>query len=73
MRRAASHTHRLDALVLSAARTRSVPRPGEIGHVGTCPLCAGATGCPPCLACREELRERLREMTPVRMPQSAWN
>ena len=48
---------------------RRVPQPGEIGHVGTCPLCAdtpsarrAATPVPPCLACRDELRARWEEM-----------
>lgn len=68
-----SHAHRLEALVLSAAHVRQAPRAGEIGHVGTCPLCAGAAGCPPCLACRDELRARLREMEPARMPAATWN
>jgi hypothetical protein len=36
--------------------------PGEIGHLGTCPLCAYSFGSPPCLACRDELRARLLEM-----------
>lgn len=41
---------------------RRVPQPGEIGCVGSCPLCSGARGAPPCLACRDEMRERLAEM-----------
>lgn len=44
---------------------RRAPRPGEIGHPGTCPLCADgrANAAPPCLACRDELRARLVEYT----------
>lgn len=41
---------------------RRSPAPGEIGCVGACPLCSGAQGHPPCLACRDELRARVAEM-----------
>ena len=41
---------------------RRVARPGEIGHLGTCPLCAHAQGAPPCLACRDELRARVLDL-----------
>ena len=41
---------------------RRAPAPGDIGHVGTCPLCSHAAGSPPCLACRDEMRARLAEM-----------
>lgn len=39
--------------------TRRMPSPGEIGHLGSCPLCVNSAGAPPCLACRDELRARL--------------
>lgn len=42
---------------------RRTPMPGEIGHLGTCPLCSHGKGAPPCLACRDELRARLVEFT----------
>lgn len=44
---------------------RRAPQPGEIGHLGSCPLCARGKNTPPCLACREELRARLLEMQQV--------
>lgn len=44
---------------------RRAPRPGEIGHPGTCPLCSHVQGAPPCLACRDEIRARLLEVTAV--------
>lgn len=45
-------------------QVRRIPAPGEIGCIGSCPLCTSKTGkpVPPCLACREELRSRLAEM-----------
>ena len=45
---------------------RYVPMPGEVGAIGSCPLCSGAKCAPPCLACRDELRARLADM------QLAW-
>lgn len=41
---------------------RRAPTPGEVGHVGTCPLCSYVPGAPPCLACRDEMRARLAEL-----------
>jgi len=42
---------------------RHVPQPGSIGCPGSCPLCcSSAAPQPPCLACRDEMRERLTEM-----------
>lgn len=41
---------------------RRVPQPGEVGCIGSCPLCSGAARAPPCLACRDELRARFAEM-----------
>ena len=44
---------------------RLQPLPGQIGCIGSCPLCSrsgSARPTPPCLACREELRSRLSEM-----------
>lgn len=50
--------------VLGAIYTmRRLPRPGEVGCPGSCPLCTGRVGrVAPCLACREELRARLAEL-----------
>lgn len=49
----------------SLVTVRLVPLPGEIGCIGACPLCS-STGTgrsyPPCLACREVLRERLEQL-----------
>lgn len=52
---------------------RQVPMPGEVGHLGTCPLCSHAKNAPPCLACRDELRARLSEMNTVVMIERALN
>jgi hypothetical protein len=52
---------------------RRAPRPGDIGHPGTCPLCADGNGTPPCLACRDELRARLTEFNMVNAVQKALN
>ena len=44
---------------------RLVPAPGQVGCIGSCPLCSrpgSAKAYPPCLACREELRSRLADM-----------
>ena len=41
---------------------RRGPRPGEVGHLGSCPLCAHGKATPPCLACRDELRARVLDM-----------
>lgn len=48
----------------SLVTVRLLPLPGEIGCVGACPLCSSTDGKahPPCLACREALRERLQHM-----------
>ena len=46
----------------SVVMVRRAPMPGEVGCVGACPLCTkpGSTKAyPPCLACRETLRERV--------------
>ena len=41
---------------------RRAPLPGDVGHLGTCPLCRGhEAGYPPCLACRDEIRARVLE------------
>jgi hypothetical protein len=48
--------------------------PSEIGHPGTCPLCAAlGASAPPCLACRDELRARLLETDAVPMTELALN
>jgi hypothetical protein len=52
---------------------RRAPLPGEIGHLGTCPLCTTAKGSPPCLACRDEMRARLLEMNAFVMVERALN
>lgn len=52
---------------------RLAPLPGEIGHPGTCPLCSAGKDTPPCLACRDELRARLLEMSPLTMTELAMN
>lgn len=53
---------------------RRVPRPGEVGCPGSCPLCAAAEGLrAPCLACREELRARLAEMQLAQYVERALN
>lgn len=53
----------MSAIVPRIATLRRVPMPGEIGCVGACPLCSGASArTPPCLACRDELRARLEDM-----------
>ncbi len=52
---------------------RAEPKRGEIGCVGACPLCA--PGYPPCLACRDTLRARLRAFqldTPLSAA-AVWN
>lgn len=44
---------------------RLQPLPGQVGCIGSCPLCTrpgSARPNPPCLACRDELRARLSEM-----------
>ena len=41
---------------------RRAARPGDVGHLGTCPLCSHAVGAPPCLACRDELRARVLDL-----------
>ena len=49
----------------SVVMVRRAPMPGEIGCIGACPLCSkpgSAKAHPPCLACREELRNRLANM-----------
>lgn len=53
------------------ATLRRVPQPGEIGSISGCPLCQGAS--PPCLACRDELRARLAEMSTASMVEAALN
>lgn len=52
---------------------RRAPRPGDIGHPGTCPLCSEAKAAPPCLACRDELRARLAEFQAAAYAQRAVN
>lgn len=52
---------------------RRAPRAGEVGCVGSCPLCAGARGAPPCLACRDELRARVSEMRLAQYVERAVN
>jgi hypothetical protein len=61
--------------VLGAIYTmRRVPRPGDVGCPGSCPLCAPGTGrAAPCLACREELRARLAEMRLAHYVERALN
>jgi len=42
---------------------RRVPMPGEVGCVGSCPLCTcPGKAAPPCLACRDEMRARLADL-----------
>lgn len=48
--------------LVGLATMRRVPMRGEVGCVGSCPLCSTAPRSPPCLACRDELRARLAEM-----------
>jgi hypothetical protein len=50
---------------------RRVPAPGEIGSVTGCPLCQG--GSVPCLACRDELRARLAELSLASHVEAALN
>lgn len=54
---------------------RHVPQRGEVGCIGSCPLCAGVEGrrAPPCLACREEMRARLAELQLHRYVERALN
>lgn len=62
------------ALVQHGLQTlRRVPLRGEVGCPGSCPLCSGAAGAPPCLACRDEMRARLAEMQAHRYVERALN
>lgn len=52
---------------------RRAPRPGDIGHPGTCPLCSHARSAPPCLACRDELRARVLDLHAAAYAERAVN
>lgn len=52
---------------------RRAPRPGDVGHLGTCPLCAHAKNAPPCLACRDELRARVLDLHAAAYAERAVN
>lgn len=52
---------------------RRVPAPGEVGCLGSCPLCSSARSAPPCLACRDELRARLAEFEMASYVEAAVN
>ena len=48
-------------------------RAGDVGHLGTCPLCSHGVGTPPCLACRDELRARVLDMQAAAYAERAVN
>lgn len=64
---------RFGTTALGASYVQEGPRPGEIGCVGSCPLCSHGHGHPPCLACRDELRARLTRMAPPVNAVAMWN
>lgn len=53
--------------------SRRAPLPGDVGHLGTCPLCSHGKGAPPCLACRDELRARVLDMYAAAYAERALN